>query len=133
MSVKLKSILTAAMFLATLTGSSLPTVPASASSVDAIRDGNLIAEANGIVLDSDADAAELAVLRNLNGGVLPQIDFENAGSVSHIDGLISSFWRTSGYRVEKISMGDVNYDGVITKADAEMITKALSNGTTSKL
>ena len=89
MSLKLKTILTTAMLLASLAASTMPTAPASAASTEAISTGKTIAEANGIVLDSDADAAELAVLNNLNGGTLPEIDFEADGTVSHIDGLIS--------------------------------------------
>ena len=89
MSLKLKTILTTAMLLTSLAVSALPNAPVSAVSAEAVSAGKAIAKANGIVLDSDADAAELAVLNELNGGVLPKIDFAEDGTVSHIDGLIS--------------------------------------------
>ncbi len=89
MSLKLKTILTTAMLLTSLAVSALPNAPVSAVSAEAVSAGKAIAKANGIVLDSDADAAELAVLNELNGGVLPKIDFTEDGTVSRIDGLIS--------------------------------------------
>ena len=89
MSLKLKAILTTAMLIASLTASALPAVSASASSAETISSGKQIAEANGIVLDSDEDAAELAVLNLVNDGALPEIDFDEDSTVSRINGLIS--------------------------------------------
>ena len=89
MSVKRKAILTAAMFLASLATSALPASPVSTVSAEAVSAGKALAEANGIVLDSDADAAELAVLHDLNGGVLPLLRFGEDRSVKRIGGLIS--------------------------------------------
>lgn len=89
MSVKRKAILTAAMLLASLATSALPASPVRTVSAEAVSAGKALAEANGIVLDSDADAAELAVLNDLNGGVLPLIRFGEDNSVKRIGGLIS--------------------------------------------
>ena len=90
MSLKLKTVLTSAILLASLAASSLSAAPAAAFSAETISAGKAVAEANGIVLDSDADAAELAVLNNINGGVLPEIDFNEDETVSRISGLVSN-------------------------------------------
>lgn len=89
MSLKLKTVLTSAILLASLAASSLSAAPAAAVSAETISAGKAVAEANGIVLDSDADAAELAVLNNINGGVLPEIEFRDDETVSRISGPVS--------------------------------------------
>lgn len=84
--MKSKTVLTAAMLLAAFLSSSMTASPVSADTVSA---GKTIAAANGIILDSDSDAAELAVLNDLNGGVLPVLEFAENSTINHINGLIS--------------------------------------------
>lgn len=87
--MKLKAILTTAMLIASMTAAALPASADNVSSAAAVTTGREIAAANGIVLDSDADAAELAVLNRINDGMLPEIDFDDDSTVSRINGLIS--------------------------------------------
>ena len=119
MSLKLKTILTTTVLLASLATASLPSAPASAASAETVRAGRVAAEANGIVLDSDADAAELAVLNTVNDGVLPQIDFDTDNTVSRIDGLISDKTVRSARDAKAVIASIADLLG-IQDADAEL-------------
>lgn len=119
MSLKLKAILTTTMLLTSLAAVHYPASPVSAFSEEAIGAGKALAEAKGIVLNSDADAAELAVLNRVNGGVLPQIRFGESGSAVCIDGLISGMTVRSRQDA-KAAIRSVAHLLGIEDADAEL-------------
>ena len=114
--MKSKTVLTAAMLLAAFLSSSMAAAPVSADTVSA---GKTLAAANGIVLDSDADAAELAVLNDLNGGVLPVLEFADSSTVNHINGLISGK-TVRNERSAKAAIASVSSLLGIQDADSEL-------------
>ena len=119
MSRKLKSILTASLLVMSLASASLPVPSVSAATTELIETGYAVAEANGINLDSNADAAELAVLNKINCGVLPQIDFEDGSTVSYINGLISNLEVHSKRDAKRVIASIANLLG-INDPDSEL-------------
>lgn len=119
MSLKLKAILTTAMLIASMSVSVMPAATASAAADEAVSRGRQLAEANGIVLDSDADAAALAVLSDANAGELPELDFAENGTVSRISGVISGRTVRSA-RDAKAVLSSVAALLGISDADAEL-------------
>ena len=132
MSIKLKAILATTMLLTSFTGAVMPVNCAAASPAEIISKGKQIADANGIVLDSDADAAELAALNSLNGNSLPVILFNDDHTVYHIDGLVSGLKVHSVQDAKAVIASISNLLG-IQDVDAELMSTDPENSTNQSL
>lgn len=87
--MKVKTFISTAVMLALLANMTAPVSSAAVCSANAVTEGRKIAAENGIVLSTDEAAASLSVLSNFCNGALPEMEFDEAGTLRDISGSIS--------------------------------------------
>lgn len=101
---KLVTSLLCFSMVAAMTTAFQPVTASAAYPSNSVTEGLSIARANSIVVNSNDAAAELSILKRLNNGKLPEIDFTSANYAERIHGIVSSRVVTS----ESIARGVIS-------------------------